>query len=79
MADRITGLKPDQADAAGRLERDRGPWGIADGWHPVGDVMLGEEAGCVRRHHAPAVLAAVRNLVLGLLRPRGFPGIAAAT
>ena len=51
---------------------------IEDGLYHVRDVTLGEDACRVSSHNAPRVLAAVRSPVLGLLRPPGFPSIAAA-
>ena len=42
------------------------------------DVTLGEDACQVRVGHAPPVLAAVRNAVLGQLHGRGVPNCAAA-
>ncbi len=79
VAYRITSLQPDRADAARLLELDRGHWGIENGLHHVRDVTLGEDACRVRSRSAPQLLAATRNLALGLLRPLGFPSIAAAT
>jgi hypothetical protein len=79
VAYRITSLDPDQADAARLLELDRGHWGIENGLHHVRDVTLGEDACRVRSGNAPQLLAAARNLALGLLRPMGFPSIAVAT
>lgn len=79
VAYRITSLKPDQADAARLLELDRGHWGIENGLHYVRDVTLGEDGCRVRSRNAPQLMATARNLALGLLRPLGFPSIAAAT
>ena len=79
MAYRITSLGPDQADAARLLELDRGHWGIENGLHHIRDVTLGEDACRVRTATAPEVLAAARNLALGLLRRLGLPSIASAT
>jgi hypothetical protein len=79
VAYRITSLKPDQADAARLLELDRGHWGIENGLHHVRDVTFGEDACRVRSQSAPQLMAAARNLALGLLRPLGLPSIAAAT
>ena len=56
-----------------------GHWGIENGLHHVRDQTLGEDACRVRRGNTPQVLAAARNLALGLLRPLQFPSIAAAT
>lgn len=79
VAYRITSLGPDRADAARLLELDRGHWGIEGGLHHVRDVTLGEDACRVRSGDAAQVLAAARNLALGMLRPMGFASIAAAT
>lgn len=76
---RITSLTAQQADAARLLKLDRGHWGIENGLHYVRDVTLGEDACRVRSGNAPQLLAAARNLALGLLRPMGFPSMAAAT
>jgi hypothetical protein len=78
VAYRITSLKPEQANAARLLALDRGHWGIENGLHRVRDVTLGEDACRVRSGDAAQLLAATRNLALGLLRPMGFPSIAAA-
>lgn len=79
VAYRITSLNPEQADAARLLELDRGHWGIENGLHHVRDVTLGEDACRVRSGNAPQLLAAARNLALGLLRTMDFPSIAAGT
>jgi hypothetical protein len=79
VAYRITSLRPDQADAKRLLELDRGHWGIENGLHHVRDVTLGEDACRVRSANAPQVMAAARNIALGLLGSLGFPSIAAAT
>jgi hypothetical protein len=79
VAYRITSLEPERAGAERLLALDRGHWRIENGLHHVRDVSMGEDACRVRGGAAPQLLAAVRNLVLGLLRPLGFPSIAAAT
>ena len=78
VAYRITSVATDRADASDLLELDRGHWGIENGLHYVRDVAFGEDACRVRSKNAPQILAATRNLVLGLLRPMGFPSIPAA-
>lgn len=45
--------------------------------HLVRDVTRGEEGWRVRTGGAPQVLAALWNVVLGLLRRRGVPNVAA--
>jgi hypothetical protein len=78
VAYRITSLGPERADAQRLLALDRGHWGIENGLHHVRDVTLGEDACRVRSRNAPEVLAAARNLALGLLRTLGYPSIVAA-
>ena len=56
----------------------RGHWGIENRLHYVRDVTLGEDACRVRSDAAPQVLAALRNVVLTLLRAAGHTNIAAA-
>jgi hypothetical protein len=79
VAYRITSLEPERGNAKRLLALDRGHWGIENGLHYVRDVSLGEDACRVRSQNAPQVLAAVRNLVLGLLRSQRLPSIIAAT
>jgi predicted transposase YbfD/YdcC len=66
------------AGAARLLTLVRGHWGIENRLHYVRDVTFGEDASRVRTRSAPHVLAALRNVVLGLLRQRGWDNIAAA-
>ena len=56
----------------------RGHWGIENRVHWVRDVTLVEDRSAVRSGSAPQVMAALRNLVLGLLRLAGQRNIAAA-
>jgi hypothetical protein len=79
IAYRITSLGPDRADAARLLALDRGHWGIENRLHHVRDVTLGEDACRVRTANAPEVLAAARNLALGVLHRLAWPSIASAT
>ena len=60
------------------LEYVRGHWGIENRLHYVRDVTLGEDASQVRTGAAPQVMAALRNVVLGLLRSGGETNSAAA-
>lgn len=60
------------------LEYVRGHWGIENRLHYVRDVTLGEDASQVRKGAAPQVMAALRNVVLSLLRSLGESNIAAA-
>jgi hypothetical protein len=44
----------------------------------VRDVTMGEDASQIRTGSAPQVMAALRNVVLALLRAAGFQNMAAA-
>ena len=74
----ITSLLPERADAARLLEIWRGHWGIENRLHWVRDVVFGEDQSQVRTGSAPQLLAALRNLVIGMLRLGGVKNIAAA-
>ena len=74
----ITSLTPERADAARLLEIWRGHWGIENRLHWVRDVVFGEDQSQVRTGSAPQLLAALRNLVIGMLRLGGVKNIAAA-
>ncbi len=56
----------------------RGHWSIENPIHWVRDVTYREDASTVRTGNAPAVLAAVRNVVTTVLRLAGAANIAAA-
>jgi hypothetical protein len=55
----------------------RGHW-LIESLHHVRDVTLGEDASQVRTGNAPRTLAAIRNLVISLLRLAGVTNIAKA-
>lgn len=74
----ITSLSPTQADAQRLQGIWRGHWGIENQSHYVRDVTMHEDASQVRSGSAPEVMAALRNVVLGLLRQAGAMNIAAA-
>ncbi|HZA25622.1 MAG TPA: ISAs1 family transposase [Dehalococcoidia bacterium] len=74
----ITSLSPQKADAQRSLQVWRGHWGIENRLHYVRDVTMKEAASQVRSGSAPEVMAALRNVVLGLLRQTGATNIAAA-
>lgn len=60
------------------LKYVRGHWGIENRNHWVRDVTMGEDASQVRTHSAPQVMAALRNVVINILRLNGVTNIAAA-
>ena len=71
--------QPGEGDRAGETAGVcTGHWGIENRLHYVRDVTLGEDASQVRTGAAPQVMAALRNVVLGLLRSGGETNIAAA-
>ena len=65
------------ATAADLLRLVRGHWSIENRLHYVRDVTFGEDASQVRTGAAPQVLAALRKVVLALLRDAGWDNIAA--
>ena len=74
----ITSLPAERADAARLLEIWREHWGIENRLHWVRDVVFGEDRSQVRTGSAPQLLAALRNLVIGMLRLGGVKNISAA-
>lgn len=74
----ITSLSPPKADAKKLSKVWRGHWGIEDRLHYVRDVSMKEDASQVRTGPAPEVMAALRNVVVGLVRQAGATNIAAA-
>ncbi len=69
---------PLTASPAGTLQAVRRHWQIENRLHWPRDVVLGEDACRVRSGHAPQVLAALRNAVVGLLHQHHVPNLAAA-
>jgi hypothetical protein len=74
----ITSLTPPRVSAAQLQALWRGHWGIENRLHWVRDVTFGEDHCQVRTGSGPQGLAAVRNLVIGMLRRAGHANIAAA-
>jgi len=72
----ITSLSPRQADPARLLALIRGHWSV-ESRHWRRDVTFGEDAARVRTGAAPQIMAAVRNLVITLIRRTGTTQIAA--
>ncbi len=66
----LTSLTPAEANPERWLELVRGHWAIENGLHYRRDETLREDWYHVRTGHAPQVLAALNNLVLGLLFTR---------
>jgi predicted transposase YbfD/YdcC len=74
----ITSLPPERGSPQLLLEANRDHWTIENRVHWVRDVQLGEDACAVHKDRAPQVFAALRNVVLALLRLAGQPSVAAA-
>ena len=74
----VTSCSPAQATPAQLLRLWRGHWRIENQLHYVRDVTFAEDRATVRRAHAPQVMAACRNAILGVMRRGGATNIAAA-
>jgi predicted transposase YbfD/YdcC len=74
----LTSLTPAAAPAAHLLALTRAYWGIENGLHYRRDVTFHEDATRLTQGHAGRVMAALNNLVIGLLRRAGYTNLAAA-
>lgn len=74
----ITSMPPQYASAQRLMEIARTEWGIENGLHHRRDVTLQEDACQVRRGQAPHVLAALNNVVIGIVLRAGHENLAAA-
>jgi predicted transposase YbfD/YdcC len=72
----ITSLSAAQASPARLADHLRGHWGI-EALHHVRDVTFAEDASQVRTGAAPNAMAALRNLVIGVLSRAGPVNVAA--
>ncbi len=68
----VSRLTAPEADAARLLAIMRGHWGIESGLHDRRDVTLREDRSRVRTGQAPQLLAAINNLVLGVVARLGY-------
>ena len=68
----LTSMSPESASPMQLLGDNRGHWIIENGVHWVRDVVLGEDACSVRKGGAPQIFAALRNLMLNLIRLIGY-------
>src|SRR5229473_2353934 len=74
----VTSLSPEQAGPDRLLELVRGHWGIENKSHWVRDVTFDDDRSQVRRGNIPQLMAALRNMAIGLLRRAGYTNIAKA-
>jgi predicted transposase YbfD/YdcC len=75
----MTSLASNQADAARLLRLVRHHWHIENKSHWVRDVTFDEDRSQVRCGAIPQIMAALRNVAIGLMRLDGQKNIAAAT
>jgi predicted transposase YbfD/YdcC len=73
----LTSCPPREANAAHLLTLVRGHWQIESG-HWIRDEVFGEDRCQIRTGQAPQILAALRNLVVTLIRRTGTAAITAA-
>ena len=66
---------PKRADPQQLLSLARGHWNIENGLHYRRDETLREEWCHLRLGHAQRMMAAINNLVLGLLLRRGVKNV----
>jgi predicted transposase YbfD/YdcC len=74
----LTSLPPAEASPARMLALTRAYWGVENGLHYRRDVTFHEDATRLTQGQAGHVMAALNNLVIGLLRLAGFTNLAAA-
>ena len=74
----LTSLPSNLAGPKKLLSLIRGHWNIENQSHYVRDVTYKEDHSQVRKGSAPQVMAAFRNLGIGLMRLHGYDNIAAA-
>lgn len=74
----LTSLAPSQASPDQLLVFRRKHWAIENKLHYCRDVTFHEDACALALGHAAQAIAILNNLVLGLLRLRGFSAIASA-
>jgi len=74
----VTSCPEEKANRHQLLTAARGHWSIENGLHWVRDATMGEDRSKVRSGSAPHALAAMRNLVISVLRLAGATNIARA-
>lgn len=74
----ITSLSQERITPSQLLSVIRGHWHIENKSHYVRDVTFDEDRSRVREGNIPQVMAALRNVCIGLMRANGYKNIAAA-
>jgi predicted transposase YbfD/YdcC len=72
----VTDLEAHEASPAELAAWSRGHWIIENKIHWIKDVTFAEDASRVRRHHTPAVMSSLRDLVRATLHRAGWASIA---
>lgn len=73
----ITSAAHTTAPPATLAARVQNHWGIENRCHRVRDVTYDEDRSRARTGQAPQAMACLRNTAMSMLRPAGFPNIAA--
>ncbi len=74
----LTSLTAQQASAAQLLALVRAHWGIENGLHYRRDETLREDWCHLKKGEAPRAMAAINNLIIGLVRRLGYTNLADA-
>lgn len=74
----ITSRPPERGSPKDLLVANRGHWGIENSLHWIRDVTFGEDHCPICKRDAPQAFAALRNLVLALMRSLGHTNMAEA-
>ena len=74
----ITSLTPEKADPERLLKICREHWGIENKLHYVRDITYDEDRCRIRTKSGPRVMAALRNLSIGILRLQKYSNLAKA-
>ena len=74
----LLSLSPLQMDLATILRRWRQHWHIENKLHWIWDVIMREDASCLRSGNAPQTFAALRNAVLSLIKALGYSSVSQA-
>lgn len=75
---KVTSLTPQKANVKALLQLSRSHWGIENRVHYVRDVTMLEDLSRVRTGWAAQGMAAIRNLLLNIIRTQGWKNVAAA-
>lgn len=72
----ITSRSPQQADARGLLEINRGHWSIENSCHYILDWNYDEDRCRIRTGHGPENITCLRRFAIGLIKSKGVKNVA---